>query len=141
MTTDGPSLGHEFQPPVNSYMGDWCNHDAAAGGLGICGRPKSEHGRTDAQREERAKERGRSVAAGKNAVILAMCRQLVEELLQREPTVDVDRVRAELVARRIPFESGNWMGSIFVGLGLRIVGYRKCSHRKGHSRMISVWGR
>lgn len=95
----------------------------------------------DSPKEELAKERGRSVAAGKNAVILAMCRQIVEELLQREPTVDVDRVRAELTHRRIPFTAGNWMGSIFVGLGLRITGYRKCSHRKGHSRMISVWGR
>jgi hypothetical protein len=95
----------------------------------------------DSLKEERAKERGRTVSAAKNAVILAMCRQLVEELLAREPTVDVDRVRAELVARRIPFTSGNWMGSIFVGLGLRIVGYRKCSHRRGHARLISVWAR
>jgi hypothetical protein len=96
----------------------------------------------DVAKEERAKERGRSVAAAKNQEILDVCRGIVLELLDGgSETVDVEQVRTELTIRGIPFTSGNWMGSIFVGCGLRIVGYRKCSHQRGHARKVSVWAR
>jgi hypothetical protein len=106
------------------------------------GASMSEQLTFDSLKEERAKERGRSVAAAKNQEILDVCRGIVRDLLDSgSETVDVEQVRTELTIRGIPFTPGNWMGSIFVGLGLRIVGYRKCSHQRGHARKVSVWAR
>jgi hypothetical protein len=93
----------------------------------------------DLPKEEAAKERGMAVAAARNDEILDVCRDIAREIVAREGSVDVDRVRAFLVSRQITFRPGNWMGSIFRGLGLRISGYRKCSHSKGHARRVAVW--
>jgi hypothetical protein len=73
------------------------------------------------------------------AKMLALARITARKLATFRPTVNADEVRAEMVRMGIKAEWGNWAGSIFTGGDWEPVGYVKCAHEGGHSRIVRVW--
>ena len=89
--------------------------------------------------EERARDKGMTLAGANNALILAQFRGIAASLGERGRPISVEDVREEALRRGLRFTPGNWMGNIFREGGWQHVGYRKASHKGSHARPVGLW--
>ena len=90
------------------------------------------------QKELFFKEYGKSCAAQKNYFILATAQRIASELAQDAP-ISIDEVRLEMERRKIEYEPGNWLGSVFKGKSWKPFGFKVATHEGAHGRMIRTW--
>jgi hypothetical protein len=85
------------------------------------------------------KNSGMTLAAGNNAIILAKFRDIAERLGRTFVNVTIDNIREDAENAFIPYEPGNWMGSVFKGPNWKCVGFRISTHYGSHGRIVRVW--
>ena len=86
------------------------------------------------------KEFGKSVSAQKNYFILDIAQRIALDLGGNGP-ISIDEVRGEMKRRKIDFESGNWLGSVFKGDKWRPYGFKVATHEGAHGRIVRTWVR
>lgn len=90
------------------------------------------------QKELFFKEYGKDVSAQKNYFILQTAQRIALELAQDAP-VSIDEVRLEMNRRKIEYEPGNWLGSVFKGTRWKPYGFKVATHEGAHGRIIRTW--
>jgi 5-methylcytosine-specific restriction endonuclease McrA len=86
------------------------------------------------------RDKGMRAAAAKVAPLLAEARKIAIEIGLKQPHVDANDVRKEMMYRNRPYdELGNGAGSIFLGNHWKEVGRKRSDWADSHARNIATW--